>query len=70
LELKKQLIIKQEKSVNTPVISEDGQGKTHSELMELFVTQMEKRFGSFMVNGMKLFSFETKKLKKRESFGD
>jgi len=56
--------------VNTPVISEDGQGKTHSELMELFVTQMEKRFGSFMVNGMKLFSFETKKLKKRESFGD
>lgn len=56
--------------MNTPVINEDGQEKMLLELMVWFEMQMEKKFMSFMVNGMKLSISETKKLKKNENFGD
>lgn len=38
--------------------------------MELFVMQMEKKFMNFMENGMKHFTLDIKKQKKKENFGD
>ena len=56
--------------MNTHASSEVGMAEMLLKLKESLKTLKEKMFMISMENGMKLCSFDTKKLKKKRSFGE